>query len=409
MTNDNSAFFAIIAINMTVIGLTSLAETKNIIGVDYGKFLVRSYKVFNTIRIYYLLILFALINVVSLIFLFTENETYRVNNIKILLVSLIFAIYYFFAYVIVENRFVKQQIYAQELLGLYYDSDQVTNFEADLIAKMSNGSRTEKKLSSNVITYFNAFNNESQKAFEEVFGPASIIYKNSRRIKRFWKKKVGKTNYNYVNVDGHSHISHEFFQLYRYSDLQEKWLLEILRLFNGSYTIDYQEMRLNNILRILAHINRFGYVENLYKYKFLEYLTPYIMEGLDLGKEKKYDKNHRSDQEKFAIKQLCKYIFFSVSKYEDKIFFNTAINTLNQVINNEEYHGILQINDRLIILLEEACHYDHPMIKELVTCIYNNYWEVEIKNKLVIQQVKAIMNNRKDSNTCVKYQVEDIF
>lgn len=32
---DISIIIAIIAINMTVIGLTSLAETKKIIGVDY--------------------------------------------------------------------------------------------------------------------------------------------------------------------------------------------------------------------------------------------------------------------------------------------------------------------------------------------------------------------------------------
>ncbi|WP_165976170.1 hypothetical protein [Bacillus salipaludis] len=34
--NDVSLIMAIIAINMTIIGLTSLAETKKIIGVDYG-------------------------------------------------------------------------------------------------------------------------------------------------------------------------------------------------------------------------------------------------------------------------------------------------------------------------------------------------------------------------------------
>ncbi|MGO1528537.1 MAG: hypothetical protein ACTHWU_07420, partial [Senegalia sp. (in: firmicutes)] len=50
-----------IAINMTVIGLTSLAESKTIIGIDYGKFLVKKYKVFGIIRMYYLLIIFAII------------------------------------------------------------------------------------------------------------------------------------------------------------------------------------------------------------------------------------------------------------------------------------------------------------------------------------------------------------
>lgn len=51
---DNGLIISIIAINMTVIGLTSLAEMKNIIGIDYGKFLLRKYKIFGFIRVYHL-------------------------------------------------------------------------------------------------------------------------------------------------------------------------------------------------------------------------------------------------------------------------------------------------------------------------------------------------------------------
>jgi len=37
LVNDGSVWLAIIAINMTIIGLTSLAESKNIIGIDYDE------------------------------------------------------------------------------------------------------------------------------------------------------------------------------------------------------------------------------------------------------------------------------------------------------------------------------------------------------------------------------------
>ena len=40
LLGDNNTMLAIVAINMTITGLTSLAETKIIIGVDYGKLLV---------------------------------------------------------------------------------------------------------------------------------------------------------------------------------------------------------------------------------------------------------------------------------------------------------------------------------------------------------------------------------
>ena len=46
---------------MTVIGLTSLAELKNVIGIDYGKFLLRKYKIFGVIRVYHLLVVFGVI------------------------------------------------------------------------------------------------------------------------------------------------------------------------------------------------------------------------------------------------------------------------------------------------------------------------------------------------------------
>jgi hypothetical protein len=49
---DTATLIAIIAINMTVIGLTSLAETKKIIGVDYGRFLVKKYRILGQVRIY---------------------------------------------------------------------------------------------------------------------------------------------------------------------------------------------------------------------------------------------------------------------------------------------------------------------------------------------------------------------
>ena len=171
---DNSLIIAIIAINMTIIGLTSLAETKRIIGVDYGKFLVKKYRIFNKVRIYELLIVFAIVNMTSLFLMFLQYYEFRIINFLLLMVSLIFAIYYFFAYIISENRLVKKQIYEDELLGLYYENDNYHHQEADVLTEMSGGSRTSRKLSTNVIGYFNTYNSESQRAFEEIFG--SLIF-----------------------------------------------------------------------------------------------------------------------------------------------------------------------------------------------------------------------------------------
>jgi len=148
---------SIIGINITVIGLTSLADMKNVIGIDYGKFLLRKYKIFGSIRVYYLLILFGIINVFSLFLIFVQDPLFRLVHFLILLVSLIFAIYYFFAYIIIESNRVKKQIYELELLGLYYSSADVTTFEADIKTKVPNGSRTTKRMSGNIIEYFSLY------------------------------------------------------------------------------------------------------------------------------------------------------------------------------------------------------------------------------------------------------------
>ncbi|MFA1642604.1 hypothetical protein AB5N96_07045 [Chryseomicrobium imtechense] len=119
LATDANILFAIIAINMTVIGLTSLAESKNIIGVDYGKFLLRKYKIGGYIRIYYLLILFAVINLSSIFMVIVDDQGLRIIHFFVLMTSLVFAIYYFFSFIIVENRAVKRQIIMQEILGHY--------------------------------------------------------------------------------------------------------------------------------------------------------------------------------------------------------------------------------------------------------------------------------------------------
>jgi len=181
---DTSLIIAIIAINMTVIGLTSLAEMKNVVGIDYGRFLLRKYKIWGVIRVYYLLILFAIINVASLFLIIVPNYKFRLILFWVLIVSLIFAIYYFFTYIIVESKRVKKQIYEQEILGLYFNSDDQTTYAPDILTKVNDGSRTTKKMSGNLIHYFNTYSSDSHDAFAELFGPQSMIYDYSKLLNR---------------------------------------------------------------------------------------------------------------------------------------------------------------------------------------------------------------------------------
>lgn len=395
---DNSIWLAIIAINMTIIGLTSLAESKTIIGVDYGKFLIKKYKVFGCIRMYYLLIMFALINIFSLILMFNSIYQVRVLNFIILMISLIFAIYYFFGFILIENHGIKLQILKDELLGMYYDSDNITNFEADILAGMSTGWRTDKRISSNVICYFNTFNTDTQLAFAESFGPNSILYSRTKRMMNFWRRKYNLKPYNYRIDKDVNHISHEFFQMYRYSELQDKWILEILRLFDNKGYEDSYNLKRINIMRVLAHINRFGKTENLYTYKFVEYLEPYIISAMQKSTTKEQTNLPQTiEMDKFILNELYIFILSSLEKYEDKNFYKASLRLINKLFDFKNDIGNLSIHDKIIMIFMLYSNYKCRMVQDFLIDLFNIYDHNDIENKVTANDMKIIILNLEQS------------
>lgn len=394
MIFDNSIWLAIMAINMTIIGLTSLAESKTIIGVDYGKFLVKKYKVLGIVRMYYLLIIFAFINIISLILMFNTFYQARVINFVVLLISLIFAIYYFFGFILTENNEIKLQILKDELLGMYYDSDDLTNFEADILAGMSTGWRTEKRISSNVISYFNTFNSDTQRAFNDAFGTNSILYSRTRRMIRFWNRNYNLKPYNYMIDKDVNHISHEFFQMFRYSELQDKWILEILRLFDSVNCDDKYNFKRINIMRVLAQINRFGKSENLYGYKFIEYLGPYIINALQNSKMKeKQNTLLRIKMDKFIINELYIFILSTIEKYEDKNFYKSSLRLISDLFDLKKDIGKIHINDRLIMIFKLYSNYKCRMGEDFLMDLFYIYECNDIKNKVTSNDLKNIISS----------------
>lgn len=392
--SDNSLIMAIIAINMTIIGLTSLAESKSILGIDYGKFLLRKYKVFNYIRIYQLLIGFAIINVSSLFLMFVKVTEFRIANLFVLVLSLVFAIFYFFNYIIIENKGVRKQILEQELLGLYYDSNNETNFEVDLLVEMNNGSRTHNKLSGNIITYFNNFNSDTQSSFEEVFGMQSILYDYSKKTKKKRHKLFKTKPYLYrKSENGIYDISHEFFQMFRYSDLQDKWIIDILRLFNPDTANNkHDRIRLHNFARVITHINFFGSNDNIYKYKFLEYLIDYyylsvnidVNELQALGQQTKIEKI-----ELFIINQLFDFIYTSVKDLKNTQTPVVSMKILNEIVLCENYKGLISKEKLLEIYLEKVCQYNDEIMKHGFIDTLNKYYtEIAITSSQIPENLK---------------------
>ena len=105
---DSNILLTMISINMTIIGLTSLAEKKTIIGVVYGKYLINKYKLFHIVPLYLMLILFAVVNTAALFTLYWTDSQFCLSIFIGLTVCLSFAIYYFFGFILRENNSVKR-------------------------------------------------------------------------------------------------------------------------------------------------------------------------------------------------------------------------------------------------------------------------------------------------------------
>ncbi|MFS1438717.1 hypothetical protein [Shewanella sp. 10N.286.48.A6] len=408
LVTDGSVWLAIIAINMTIIGLTSLAESKSVIGIDYGQYLIKSYKTFFGVKIYHLLVIFALINIVSLFSMFTTVYSVRVANLVILILSLAFAIYYFFSYVLIKNPRVKKQIYMDELLGIYYDSNDKTNFKADVITGMCNGWRTEKRISSNLISYFDKYNSESRDVFCKIFSPTSVIYSRSNAVKRYWLKNYNLNAFNYKSDSGGVHISHEFFQMYRYSELQEKWLLEVLNLFNKEYSANFKESRVDNIIRVLAHVNRFGRCDNLYGYKFLEYLSIYVCDALEVlvSVDQEDFGKVRREKEAFLLQEFFLYIMNTLETRSDPLFHNVAVEVCKKLIVNSKYNRYFDCNDKINLIINSSKGMKGDFIEGFISEVVYNYISSGVEVKYSLNELKSLISVKDEDDAIQKIKHE---
>ncbi|MFP3355712.1 hypothetical protein R0K17_00010 [Planococcus sp. SIMBA_143] len=415
---DSSLIIAIIAINMTVIGLTSLAEMKKVIGIDYGNFLLKKYKIFGFLRIYYVLILFGIINVLGLFLFFIPIYSLRLTYFWLLVVSLIFAIYYFFAYIIVESNKVIKQIYEQEILGLYYNSDEPTTFKPDILTKVNDGSRTTKKMSGNFIEYFNTYSTDSNDAFAELLGPNSIIYAYTPRLnkKRSKKHNIDSPYIYRQSVYQTKELSHEFFQMYRYSKNQDRWILTALDLFDNLYAKDkFDYIRLCNFTRIIGQMNTYGTSSNLFKYKFLEHLFPYYKKAMYWTIPKLTTAETNAEIRALAFythEELIKFTFSTYHLYPELFYLQTIKKILLENVL-QETQLLISPKDQLQQIAQQAALLDNEDLKNLVVEVFEKYQDYRGSNNLlpsisiseVRKSIKAGQQKKTQVNSALKQQL----
>lgn len=354
LTPSLNDWIALIAFNVTVVGLSSLAEKRTVIGIEYGKYLLDRFKWLGLFRVYHILVLVALINALSLIVMLHPDYSPVLTTVvfSCLVLSSIFVLYYLFGYVLRVHPVVKKTIYRKQLLGLYVDSDTKCDFEGDVVIGMPTGDRTSKKITSDVQSFFNQFDEESITAFHEVFGPNSVIYARDFLTMREWHRLKEKPHDYHVHLRDEKrtptsvvHISWEFFQMFRFSEIQDRWLLEILKIFNESYADKYPRLRLYNVAAIFGQINRVGFAEGLYRYKFLDYMMPHIVKALDPTEDE--NRQERIPVERYFHIQFSQYIHDTMLHHPTSTFTQSARKALKAIICVDKYRGVMPVKERI--------------------------------------------------------------
>jgi len=270
---------------MTIIGLTSIAESKSVIGADYSDFLIKKYRILKFIRIYHLLIAFALVNILSLITMSFNNVIIQSVTLVLVLFSSILAMIYFFAFILVTNHSVEKAIYIDSLSMCYEENESPIKFEPDRIAQMNTGESTDKQIPSYVFTYFNEYDSDRLFHFLNLFGPKSFLY-DAKAYKKAYVPRKTKKNFKPYDYKGkyntvlgkdvpYRHISFECMMVLRNTALPEKWSIEILKSF-FPYGKDCPEFQTDCFNRVLGIINQFCPHDSIREYKFSQNLRVFI-------------------------------------------------------------------------------------------------------------------------------------
>jgi hypothetical protein len=266
---------------------------------------------------------------------------------------------------------------------------------------MNPGTRTNYKLATNVIDYFNTFNSDTQKVFFDVFGPNSLIYDDSKKINKIRKKLFNVERYRYRSseLNNIKEISFEFFQMFRYSEYQDKWAIDIIVGMNGEPPYnDYDIYRLYNLARLIVQIDIFGFSENLCKYKFIFYLKKFLLATVDTTNNmNNKQKEHIIEVEHHMMKALFHYIVRTIKYYNDVQYIKFVEEFLDEIVNQDSYKGYLNKEEILFIAIDHSLELDCGPFKRVIELIIqkNLQSKVDKNNRLNKEKIQKHIDIKK--------------
>ena len=390
---DKALIVALIAINLTLLGLTTLAEAKKVLGVDYGKFLINKATLFLRVKYKHVIAIFTGINIIGVIAIFyTHIEIVLIITSVLISLSTILLLIYFVSSVLYINKRVRREIYLYTLSGLYSSKfDELDTNSLDYLLDINPGSQTDKTVVSDVYNYFNEDSFTVLESFEAVFGPKSFLYHykdHERKISYFWDKHFINKDlplkelkpYHYRNINNNYDVTHEFFLMYRYSKLQSIWAKKVYELTkNGNYNI----ITYSNLLRITKNTVNYLNDDLIKSFDFIKFITAEYISNV----KSNLNITLKNSGEEFDFNKLER-IFL-----ED---YTELINTsLIYLIDGNKYEEANKITQQLKLLVNEKTFLNEEVKRELVTNWFRDAKEINSNfNEEIISFTLKVLDSK---------------
>ena len=199
----------------------------------------------------------------------------------------------------------------------------------------------------------------------------------------------------------------KFFQLYRWSELQEKWILEILVLFNDKYAAHSPTMKLNNLVRVFFHINTFGKTDNMFGYRVMDYLFKYIK---DTYMHECEESDERLKKEAALMRYFCNYIYTCISTYYSEQSYKLAVNQFKELIGMCGIKGHINRDSMISIMLAESARHSSVEVERLATATFNLYLNLTPPEAaMTLDTAKQIILREKEEKSAGKVSRNELF
>lgn len=171
--------------------------------------------------------------------------------------------------------------------------------------------------------------------------------------------------------------------------------MEILSIFNDKYAQNSPEMRLNNIIRVMFHINVFGRTDNMFGYRVMDYIYKYVKDAYICQCNVSAE---RVEKEKILFGYYCQYLFTCILYHYSEQSHKLSIRLLKDLLASAGVDGHITKHDMLEILLMQSAKYRDVNTEQIATIVFNYYNDITPKEEITItlERAREIIQNQSE-------------